>query len=255
MRRSFSYTLLITWIFISGTCKTPYVQTSTEMRNYIVTDSVFPTDSQLVSIYLPYKQKLDENITRVISKTREQMVKNKPESNLTNFLADLLLEEGKRTLQDIDRKIEPDLSFFNYGGIRTLLPKGEITVGKVFELMPFENEMVFLQLSGTQVQEFLDAIATKGGDSVGGVRFTIKGNKATGIKIGNKPLNSEEKYWMVTNDYVASGGDGMEVLTQRSEIITTNRKIRDVIISYMERKYKMGEDIYVKPDNRITYSQ
>src|SRR5690606_9997204 len=140
-------------------CKMQYVQTSTENRNMIVADTIIPIDSQIVHMYLPYKQKLEKNISRVISITQEEMVKDKPESNLTNFLGDLLLEEGARTEGLNGENINPDISYFNYGGIRTFLPKGKITVGKIFELMPFENEMVFLKLNGRQVQEFLNDIA------------------------------------------------------------------------------------------------
>ena len=215
-------------------CQTHYVKTSTEGFNTIVSDSAMPIDSELVHLYLPFKQQLDKKMNQVISITEEEMVKNKPESNLTNFLADLLLEEGKRAIREMGKNIEPNLAFFNYGGIRTFLPKGEITVGKIFELMPFENEMVMLQITGKQMQEFMDIIASKGGESLGGVRFTISGNNAVGIEIGNIPLNPEAYYWIVTNDYVAAGGDGLEVLTRRKEIITTNRKIRDVIISYLQ---------------------
>jgi 2',3'-cyclic-nucleotide 2'-phosphodiesterase (5'-nucleotidase family) len=251
MRRSFSHSLLITCFFLVAACKSQYVHTSSETRNLIVSDSAMPVDSQLVYLYLPYKQELEKNITRIISVTREEMVKGKPESNLTNFLADLLLEEGSRSTGISGQTIEPDISYFNYGGIRTFLPKGEITVGKIFELMPFENELVFLKLSGKQVQEFLNHIAAKGGDSLGGVRFTISDNTATEIEIDNTLLKPEDEYWLVTNDYIASGGDGLELLTKPMELVSTNRKIRDAIISFMERKQLKNEEIFVRPDGRI----
>lgn len=253
MRRTFSYTLLITCFFLAAACKTQYIQTSTEYRNTIVMDSVIPVDSQLVYLYLPYKQKLKKNISRVISITHEEMVKSKPESNLTNFLADLLFEEGNRTEGVNGEKVRPDISYLNYGGIRSFLPKGEITVGKIFELMPFENEMVFLKLSGNQIQEFLNSIAAKGGESVGGVSFTISGDEATNIEVGNQKLNPGDEYWLVTNDYVASGGDGFDMLTRRKEIITTEKKIRDAIISHMERKHENNEVIHSKLDGRIIF--
>lgn len=254
MHRTFSYSLLITCFLLAASCKTQYVQTSTENRNMIVADTIIPIDSQIVQLYLPYKQKLDKNISRVISVTQEEMVKDKPESNLTNFLGDLLLEEGSRTDGLNGENIQPDISYFNYGGIRTFLPKGDITVGKIFELMPFENEMVFLKLTGSQVQEFLDNIAAHGGDSMGGVRFTISDDKAMGVTIGGQKLNPSEEYWLVTNDYVAAGGDDYEVLTRRKEMVNTGRKVRDAIIDYMERKHKGNEVIYEEPDGRITYS-
>lgn len=253
MKRSFSYMVLITWIFLYWGCKTQYVRSSFETRNLVVSDSAVAVDSQLVRAYSPYKNILEKDMLRVVGVTSEEMVKGKPESNLTNFLADLLLEEGRFTAEELDHNFSPDLSFFNYGGIRTFLPKGEITVGKIFELMPFENELVFLKLSGEQVQEFLNNVADSGGDSVGGVRFTISGNKATNVEIGSKPLRADSEYWLVTNDYVASGGDGQEVFSRRAELVAGNKKVRDAIVAHMERKQEAGEVITSKPDGRISY--
>src|SRR5690554_7322149 len=86
MRQSFSYTLLITSLFLVWNCKVQYVQSSFEYRNSIVSDSIMAVDSQLLQVYLPYKQIIDEDMSRVISVSAQEMVKNKPESNLTNFL-------------------------------------------------------------------------------------------------------------------------------------------------------------------------
>jgi 2',3'-cyclic-nucleotide 2'-phosphodiesterase (5'-nucleotidase family) len=252
MQRSITYSLLITWFLLLGSCKTYYVHSSIENRNLIVSDSLITLDSQIINIYIPYKLELEKDMNRVISVTAEEMVKEKPESNLTNFLADLLLEEGKKISTDLTLNFKPDISFYNYGGIRTFLPKGEITVGKVFELMPFENELVFLKLTGKQVQEFLNQIAEKGGDSLGGVRFAISNNRAQNVKVGGELLHDEKEYWLATNDYVAAGGDGLEVLTQRIDLIAGNKKIRDVIITHLEKKHKNGEPIFVKPDGRIS---
>ncbi len=192
-------------------------------------------------------------MSKVISVSETEMVKDKPESSLTNFLADLLLAEGKEETKKSGLDFQPDISYFNYGGIRTSLPEGELTVGKIYELMPFENEMVFLKLSGSQLQEFLNAVAEKGGDSVGGVRFLISDKKAVQVKINGEPLNPETGYWLVTNDYVAGGGDGLEILTHRKELVKSGEKIRDVIISFMEKKQQNGEKITAKPDGRIKY--
>ena len=252
MQRSFSYILLITWFFLFLNCKTQYVISTTEDWNLVVSDSVIQLDSQLVSLYLPYKNILEKDMSRVIAVSAEEMVKDRPESNLTNFLADLLLEEGKEIATEMGENFHPAISYYNYGGIRTFLPKGEITVGKIFELMPFENELVFLELSGAQVLEFLNIIVAKGGESVGGARFKISDNKAKHVEVDGKPLNENEFYWLVTNDYVAAGGDGLEVLTRRNDFVSGNIKIRDVIIAHLEKKYEKGQEISAKPDGRIS---
>ncbi len=253
MRLSFSYLLLITWFAVAISCKTNFVTTSSSTQNISVSNHQTNTDSQLVQIYLPYKNILEKDMNRVISISEKEMVKKRPESYLTNFLADLLLEEAKIAAKTSQLKIEPSISYFNYGGIRTFLPKGEVTVEKIFELMPFENEMVFLQLTGSQIQEFLNQLAKKGGDCLGGVRFIISSEKAKEITINGIKLDFNKKYWLVTNDYVAEGGDGLEVFTQRLEMIKSEKKIRDVIINHLERKQKNGAMITAKLDGRITY--
>ncbi len=253
MQRSFTYLLLITWLFFAAACTSRYVQSAVESRNVSLSASSNPLDSQLVQIYLPYKEILEKDMSRVISRSGEVMVKDKPESNLTNFLADLLLEEGRLILQEEGNKTKPDMSYFNYGGIRTFLPEGDITVGKIFELMPFENELVLLQLTGKQVRRFLDHVAQKGGDSVGGVRFFIKEERAVHIQVNNRPLQPDSSYWLVTNDYVAEGGDGLEVFTESQSFMSMGQKIRDVIIAHLERKYQEGEVITARKDGRIRY--
>jgi 2',3'-cyclic-nucleotide 2'-phosphodiesterase (5'-nucleotidase family) len=253
MRRSFSYALLITLVFVFYSCSTHFNLTQYETKNLPVNQNVNKLDSQLVLHYIPFKQQLEQDMQRVISVSENELVKDKPESYLTNFLADLLIEEGEIEFQKTGKVEALSVSYFNYGGIRTFLPKGEITVGKIFELMPFENEMVFLKLSGVQVHEFLNHIAEKGGDSVGGCRFVIANKKAKDIKINGEPLKNSKFYWLVTNDYVANGGDGLEVFTYRDEIINTGIKIRDVIISHLEKQQEKGVKITAKLDGRITY--
>ncbi len=191
-------------------------------------------------------------MNRVISISETEMIKNKPESGLTNFLSDLLLEEGQKEAEKKDLKIHPVVSFFNYGGIRTSLPKGEITVGKIFELMPFENEMVYIQLTGDQLQQFCDIVAQNGGDGIGGVRFVISNGRAKNVLVIGQKLEPEKKYWLVTNDYSANGGDDLAVFTQRSELMGSGKKIRDVIITNLEERQKRSEVLVSNLDGRIS---
>lgn len=252
MQRNFSYTLLITWILFTISCKTNFVSTSSQGQNISVSSDVTTTDSQLVELYLPYKFILEKDMKRVISFSNEEMTKNKPESNLTNFLADLLLEESTKEAIENEFEIKPSISYFNYGGIRTFLPKGDISVENIFELMPFENELVYLKLNGKQIKVFLDHVAEGGGDSVGGVHFTISNSKAKKIFIQDEAINFEKEYWLATNDYVAEGGDGLTVFTERSDFKKSGVKIRDVIITHLENKQKKGEILETKLDGRIT---
>jgi len=253
MQRTFSYILLITWFIVSTGCKTSFVKTSVDSDNMYVSGTEFKPDSQVVKMYLPYKEILEEDMSKIISITEEEMVKDRPESALTNFLADLLLLEATKIADTLNLEIEPDISFFNYGGIRTFLPKGNITVGEIYELMPFENQLVYLKLSGNQIQELLDNIANKGGGSLGGVRFKIAGNKAKDVMVNGQLIDDQSNYWLVTNDYVASGGDGMEMLKSAVEKIASGKKIRDIIIAHLTALHKRNQKISAQTDGRIQY--
>ena len=244
---------MITWIFIIFSCNRQYLQINVSARNISVSDSINQLDSEVVKIYLPYKKMIEKEMSRVISVSNMEMAKDKPESKLTNFLADLLLEQGKKEATEEELGFQPDVSYFNYGGIHSFLPKGEITVEKIYELMPFENKMVFLKLYGYQLQEFFNIIAEKGGDSIGGAQFLISGNRAKNIMINGESLNTNRIYWLVTNDYVARGGDNLSILTQTNKIVESDKKIRDVIISYMEEKQENGEKLSAQKDGRIRY--
>ncbi|PIF06693.1 MAG: hypothetical protein CSA36_00415 [Draconibacterium sp.] len=253
MYRSFSHLLLITCFLIISACKTAIITTSVNTANIEVTNNISPTDSQLIKIYLPYKEALDKDMSRVISTSENEMVKEKPESNLTNFLADLLLEEGKFVVQQQGLNIHPAVSYFNYGGIRTPLPRGPITVGKIYELMPFDNELVFVQITGKQLAGFFNGIAAKGGDAIGGARFVISKKRAKNITIDGTPINDNSNYWVVTNDYIAGGGDGMEVFKTNTGYVDSGLKIRDLIINYLEKKQQKGEILSTGKDGRISY--
>ena len=78
----------------------------------MVTDTTMMIDSQLVQLIAPYKIKLETNISRIIATSNEEMVKGRPESKLTNFLGDLLLEEGKRYFKEHGKDIEPDMEVY-----------------------------------------------------------------------------------------------------------------------------------------------
>jgi 2',3'-cyclic-nucleotide 2'-phosphodiesterase (5'-nucleotidase family) len=117
--------------------------------------------------------------------------------------------------------------------------------------MPFENELVFIQLSGKDVQLFFNLIASRGGDSLSGVKFKIRDGKPLMLLSGN-PLSPDEKYWLAVSDYVADGGDSYAMLQNSSQRIDSGQKIRDVIIQHLKRTHAEGRIVNPETDGRIT---
>lgn len=253
MRRLVLYSWLLIMAFAVGSCNSTYLVTETNLKNSPVGQELATQNQKMVSLYIPYKTSLEKDMSKVIGFAQEEMQKGKPESLLTNFLADLVLAEGNNYLKENSRDFFADVSYFNYGGIRTYIPEGEITVGKIFELMPFENEMVFLKLKGQDLKVFLDNIAKRGGDSLGGVRFTIKDGTAGDIVVNGLPFVLDSEYWLVTNDYIAGGGDDMSMMENRLEFLTTGKLIRELIIGHLNKMQADGESISPKLDGRIKH--
>jgi 2',3'-cyclic-nucleotide 2'-phosphodiesterase (5'-nucleotidase family) len=199
----------------------------------------------------PYRDKVNADMTEVLCLSSEAMYGGRPESPLTNFCADLTLEESNRFCAEKSPQIKIDVSMINRGGLRIPLPKGEIKTMTMFELMPFENEIVFLKLKGETMLAFVNHLAERGGEGVAGLRFGIKADKALQPEIGGKPLDPAQTYWLVTSDYIANGGDGSDILSKAIDRIDTGIKARDMFIQYFKRMGKEGKTVTAKTDGRI----
>lgn len=190
------------------------------------------SDASVDSMISPYREKLSETMDEVIAVNEQELIKQKPNSNMGNWMCDALMR-GARSIYsgNIDFAIQ------NYGGIRiNSMPKGEVTVGKIFELMPFENYLVIVELDGKNTKKVLDRIAEVGGWPVSQeISFYISDQKtAENIKVNGKDFDVDKTYWIATSDYVANGGDNMEYFS-KAPIIETGKLVRDILIDDCRR--------------------
>ncbi len=210
-------------------------------------------DSSIYKAMLPYKKTHDEQMYSVIAQSEDALVKADVESTLGNFFCDAVIYETKKILGKDSNMV--DVAIFNKGGLRNSLPKGNITIGNIFELMPFDNELVLLKLSGTQFKDMCYKIVEKGGIPVGGMRLTMKGSTPTDIIINGKAFDETKDYWVVTSDYLANGGDSYNFFKNAKERKIMNVLLRNVIINYCEDITKLGQTIKPKLDGRIQLSK
>ncbi|QZT37761.1 5'-nucleotidase C-terminal domain-containing protein [Halosquirtibacter xylanolyticus] len=218
---------------------------------YITLDDKTSSDPTIASIISPFRDKLSKDMERVIGFAPKSMFKGRPEGALSNFCADLLLEESAKFAKERlgDQKV--DFAMLNNGGLRVPINQGNITVENIFQLMPFENEVVMLQLNGKQVKTFLNHIASRGGESMAGVHLVIKDRKASKVTINGEKLLPEKNYWLITSDYIADGGDGSGVLKDAIKRENLSVKLRDLFINYIEEQTKAGKEITATLDGRI----
>lgn len=205
MNRSF---LPIAFLFLFGlSCSAPQQSVSLNYTGYRIEKSN-PVDTGMANFLKPYAVTMNVTMNRVIGFTTEGMVAKQPESKLGNMMADCI-----RTMAEKKFGKKVDAGFINKGGIRSDLPKGNITVGKIYELMPFDNLVVLQQLKGSVLRAFLDKIAADGGWPVSeGVVLKLKDKKILSATINGQPLDENALYTIANSDYVANGGDNCEML-------------------------------------------
>ena len=167
---------------------------------------------------------------------------------LSNWVADKILEIGK-TLTD--RKI--DFAVGNKGGVRRPLTVGDVTMGQMLTMLPFENYVTVIELTGKDVAEAFNSMAARDGDAVSaGVSAKMKDRHAYDISINGEPLHPERTYVVATIYYLANGGDNMKAFTRGKQIATSQVQLKFNVIDIIKEMTARGEAI--KPDTTTRIS-
>lgn len=237
------FVILLSFCLLALSCTRKYYVADIKERTYRIEKASYPVDVKIAAIIEPYKLQLDVTMNEIIGYNEEELIKGKPSSTLTNWFADVLLDETQKLVTD---KI--DFAIQNYGGIRVpFLAKGNVTTGNVYELMPFDNLMFILEVKGEIVQQLFDKMAESGGWPVSkGVYFEIAYGKTKNVKVNNVALDPEKVYRIAIPDYIANGGDNMDML-KGAKTYNTTALIRDLIISNLRTMKAAGNTI--KPNN------
>lgn len=232
-------------------CSRYFVPNGQAVYTKLQVDSTIIDNPDYVQFYAPYKEQLEAEMNRVVGHAAVDLTKpsDMPETLLGNFFADALLAEAQKQAPDAA------FSFGTKGGLRTELQRGPITIGHLFELMPFENEIVILGLTGKKVQELAQFIASTDGQPVSGIRMKIDGRRAVDVWIDGKPLEPERIYKLVTYDYLANGGDDSRGLDNPVSRDNPGMKVREALIDYVREQAQAGNDINTQLDGRITHSK
>ncbi len=200
-------------------------------------------DTSIQTIISPYKNAIDSQMNVVVGTNAVALSSKKPEGSLGDFFADAIREQ---TAVIFNKNIE--IAFFNSGGLRIQgIAKGDIKATTLYELMPFENEIVVMEIDGAILLKILEYSAKRGGDPISGVRYTIHNDKPINISINDAPLDLTRKYTYATNDYLANGGDNMNFLKEIPKEIK-NIKLRDMLFAYFKAH---PEPLNMTTDGRV----
>lgn len=204
-------------------------------------------DSAILMMLSPYRDSLSKVMSKVIGFSNATLYEGKKENPLGNFFTDAMKEIAEKKF---GRKI--DAAIMNSGGIRSNVPKGNITVGTMYNLMPFDNLLVLQELKGTVLKQLLDHSANGGGWPVSGITMQVRNRKAENIVVQGKPFNENMTYVIAVSDYMANGGDYSKMLAGIPQH-NVGYLLRDALIEYVQQFTSSGKPVTASAEKRISY--
>ena len=184
----------------------------------------------------------------VVAYSTEFMDKGFPESPLSNWLVDILIAKT----EDLAGK-PVHMGVTNFGGIRADMPQGEVILDDLLSMFPFKNYLVYLEHKGSTIRGWLEEMAAKYVQVLGGVRVVIKDRKLVSVEINGEPLDDDKVYGVTTVSFLLEGGDGL--FLAKDALSMTEYKDVDVIDAVLEHVYAetaAGRPIEYKTDGRVT---
>ncbi|MCZ2085874.1 MAG: 5'-nucleotidase C-terminal domain-containing protein [Flavobacteriales bacterium] len=230
-------------------CRTPLNIASVQAEKNISISKDLPEDENFKNIIEPYKIELDGKMNTKISHTSVDLTKQGDDSNLGNLLADFTFEGADDWAKANGIENGVDGAVINIGGIRTTIGAGDILTKQIYEVMPFENEVIIMKMKGSDLQGLFDYyLKTLKNNPVSHIVIETDTDKITNQLINGKPIDVNKTYYIATSDYLALGGDNMDYF-KKGEMISTGIKLRDLFLE----KFKENPEIKVPTDLRLNF--
>lgn len=229
------------------------------------------------------ESKVDLNGAKAYNEKTELFGNRDGETNLGDLVTDAMLWAAKKNFTGLTVDEKNIVAITNGGGIRTSIKTGDITLKNVNDVLPFGNTLAVLYLTGDQLLEALEASTYCSPDStiggfpqVAGIKYTIDSSKAydkgdqyagstyyapksiqriTIDSINGQAFNPKATYAVVTNDFLAVGGDTYAVFKEADAVISDKILVLDeVLVDYIKTELKgVVGDQYKDPQGRINY--
>lgn len=244
--------------------------TFTISNNTAVYDSV-PDDSLTIALIKPYKTTMEAQMSEYIATIDSPFSNAFFVGNLGRLAADYMLLSAN-TIGIKEFGVPCHFAISNNGGFRTGFYPGPVTMQQLFEVMPFENELVLVQLSGIYVDSLFQYIAQLQGTPASGFLMsyskgnTRKDNRYQSLKLNAQPCNSiqdllnpqyaqpldtRRDYLIAVNSYMVVGGDGFTMLKHAKKIHYTGINLRTVLAQQLKAEYEANKFIDPRKQIRI----
>jgi len=192
------------------------------------------------SIVSPYRIELNKEMLEVIAYAPKDFERGKPNGSLNNWSTDAIYNSQKEKIDNA----KPSFCLLNWGGLRNSINQGEVTLGDIFKLMPFDNEIVIVELPMSSLTKIESYLKKRNGEPISGAR--IMGGSFVFEKADRK---KHETFLVVTSDYLMNGGDDMTFFEDKINVQYVGELMRDAMI----RIAKEQKTLVWNDDQRIIF--
>ena len=233
----YKYIQIIGIISLFLSCDHSKKLTTSEGENISISEDL-KSNQAIEAVIAPYKVNLDKSMNEVLSYAVDTYSKSDGDYNtaIGNLMADAVFEISNPIFKSRTGN-ELDMVLLNHGGIRSILPKGNVTTKSAYSLMPFENSVVVVALKGSVLMEMTTYLkASKKAHPISGLELVLNAdNSYQKIRVNGKAIDLTKTYYIATNDYLYNGGDRMYFLKKSDTVYDLNYKIRNVLIDYFTK--------------------
>lgn len=219
---------------------------------YPVDASIAP-DPAVEKALAPYRAQLEAKYGRLLCQAPKGLFRGRNgEANALGYwMADLMREASAKATG-----LKVDAAITNSGGLRANLRPGPVTVGDVYEVMPFENGLVVVEMTGAEiVRAVKQGIERRTGEPVSNLKAVVSGTPeqpACAVTFADgSAIDPAATYRVATSDYLAKSGDTMRSLAGR-KTIPTGLRLRDTVLQACETLGKAGKSLL--PPEGVRYT-
>lgn len=243
------FVIIITLLLFSA-CKEPPTTLSKIDAKRRAIDSTLREVDSIENFIAPYRKRVDQVLDSALTYAPTMLTKEDGVYNTSagNLMADIILQEANPIFESRTGK-DIDFVLLNHGGIRSIISKGKVSARTAYEVMPFENSIVVVELSGKSVLEMVDfLISSKRAHPIAGMQIVINANnQLISLTIQGKTFDLNKNYYVATSNYLVTGGDNMGFFKGMLGTTITDYLIRNAMIDY----FKKADTLRSKVDDRF----
>ena len=215
-----------------------------------------PDDPELARAIAPLAAEIQASFGRVIAQAPKGLARR---TGPGEYPLGFLQADAMRAAAAAAIGLEVPMAFTNSGGVRRDLPAGPVHVGDLYEVVPFDNELVVAEYTGAEVLAILrEAIRSRGGEPLSGVRVAASGPpeapRVSAAWADGTAIDPAASYRVATSDYLLANGDATPTLKRGRNVVLTSVAVRQLLIDWCERRGREGRPVEAPKGGRYRFT-